>query len=146
LQLSGPSTSAEVAQIDTIVLHRDVGMGTNSFMLDGNVSTPYGSLGTEMNPLTIDAGALNLPAPAVYQSDALILSDPPFMNLSYAGDAYLESLGQTIALLPLFCAPRESPVATNPYGMFVPQTTIAGGTPVPYRFVVRRPLSYRVPQ
>lgn len=145
LQMTGPNTGAEVAQIDTIVVHRDAGIGTGALTLLGGAAIPYGADSTRLNPLTIDAGALNLPAPAVYQSEYTLLSEP-FASLSYAGDPYLESVGQTIAVLPLLCAPPEFPLITNPNGMFVPQTTVAGGTAVTFRLVVRRPLSYRTPQ
>lgn len=145
LQLTGPNTAAEVAQIDTIVVHRDVGIGTGSIALDPSAIVPYGATTDRLNPLTIDPGALTQPSPSVYQSERTILFDP-FATVSYAGDPYLESVGSTIAVLPLLCAPRESPIITNPNGMFVPQTTLAGGTPVLFVLTARRPATYRVPQ
>lgn len=142
LQLTGPNTGAPVAQIDTIIIHRDAGIGTASLALAG---VPYGTLTDRLNPLTVDAGGLTRPAPAVYQGQWSTPFDP-YASVSYAGDAYLESVGATVAVLPLLCAPRETPIATNANGMFVPQTTIAGGTAVRYTVIARRGRAYRGPQ
>jgi hypothetical protein len=135
------TTANEEAKIDSIIIHRDSGPRTG--MLELYDRTNYRSEGTAsaLNVLTVLNTPLAYPAPVVCQGQN---SAPwtPFTELAAYGDPALETSGTTLAVLPLLTQFPESPVITNPDGMFVPQTTVGGGTAITYRITARRQRAY----
>jgi len=138
------STAAEEGQIDSIIIHRDAGPQTR--MIELRQTVGYNSGATDLSPLTVLHTPLTRPAPGVVQSENGALFTP-IVSAAHYGDPALEMQGATLSVLPLFCQPRETPLATNANGRFLPRTTLElAGSDITFRTTARRFRAYLAPE